>query len=234
VEDDLEVVEAVRPPRKEFNIQQRRDLLARFGVTGDMVFQKVKSLSGGERSKAALARLAAQDVNVLILDEPTNHLDLWSRDALERALSAFDGTVIMVSHDRYFLNRAANHVLVVEPNRFRVVDGNYDAYLYLTRQAAAAGNGESKGASPNEKQAAPAKAAPVEKRKRRFPYRKVEDLEKEIFDREQRIESLHHEMTLPQTLRDGDEVRRVQAELSEQQATLAKLYEHWEEATELN
>jgi ATP-binding cassette subfamily F protein 3 len=234
VEDDAEVVEAVRPPRKEFNIQQRRDLLARFGVTGDMVFQKVKSLSGGERSKTALARLAAQDVNVLILDEPTNHLDLWSRDALEKALTAFDGTVIMVSHDRYFLNRAADHVLVVEPNRFRVVDGNYDAYLYLTRQGESASNGAAKSTPSGDKKPAPVKTSGTEKRKRRFPYRKVEDLERDIFEREQRIEALHHEMTQPEVLRDGNEVRRVQNELSEQQAKLASLYEHWEEATELN
>ncbi len=139
----------------------------------------------------------------------------------------------MVSHDRYFLNRAADHVLVVEPSRFRVVEGNYDAYLYLTRQGTS-GNGQTKSAASADKKSAPGKAEKQEKRKRKFPYRKVEDLEKEIFDRETRIESLHQEMALPETLRDGERVRRIQNGLTEEQDALAKLYEHWEEATELN
>ena len=131
------VVEAVRPPGKEFNEPERRSLLARFGLTGDAVFQRVDSLSGGERGRAALAQLAARDANFLVLDEPTNHLDLWACDSLERSLSEFEGTVLFVSHDRYFLNRVADHVLVVEPGRFRVIDGNYDTYLHLARSGAA-------------------------------------------------------------------------------------------------
>ncbi len=93
-------------------------MLARFGLTGEICFQPVKSLSGGERNRAALARLAANDPNFLILDEPTNHLDLWACDSLERALNAYEGTVIFVSHDRYFLNKVADHLLVVEQNAF--------------------------------------------------------------------------------------------------------------------
>ena len=93
------------------NQQQRRNLLAAFGLTGDRALQTVGSLSGGERCRAALARLAAADANFLVLDEPTNHLDLWARDALEKALTQFDGTVLFVSHDRYFVNRVADHML---------------------------------------------------------------------------------------------------------------------------
>ena len=120
---ETQVVEAIRPDHKEFNEPQRRDLLARFGLTGDIVFQKLSSLSGGERNRAALARLSVSDANLLLLDEPTNHLDLWARASLEKSLTAFDGTVIFVSHDRYFLNQVADHLLVVEPGRFRVVEG---------------------------------------------------------------------------------------------------------------
>src|SRR5439155_22728540 len=78
--------------------QQMRDLLGRFGLVGDQVYQRVSDLSGGERSRAALARLVALGVNVLVLDEPTNHLDLWACDALEQALLDFEGTLIAVSH----------------------------------------------------------------------------------------------------------------------------------------
>src|SRR5439155_24849230 len=137
LDEDVEVLDAVRPSHKEFVEQQRRDLLARFGVTGDMVFQRVASLSGGERNRTALARLSASDANLLILDEPTNHLDIWARGSLEKALREFDGSVIFVSHDRYFLNQVATKLLVVEPARFRVIDGNYDTYQHFVKQGLA-------------------------------------------------------------------------------------------------
>src|SRR5262249_21529849 len=100
--EDQPVIRAVWPePDPALTQQRMRDLLARFGLVGEQVDQRVGDLSGGERSRAALARLVAQEVNVLVLDEPTNHLDLWACDALESALRAFEGTVIVVSHDRY-------------------------------------------------------------------------------------------------------------------------------------
>ena len=235
-DDEAPVVEAIRPPHKEFNDFQRRDLLAKFGLKGDMVFQNVGSLSGGERSRAALAQLAALDANFLILDEPTNHLDLWARDALERALLEFSGTLLFVSHDRYFLNRVADHLLVVDPGRFRVIEGNYELYQHLVRQGLAGVpiDGDAKQAASAQP---PAKKAPPErptKRKRKFPYRKVPDLEAEIFERESRIEELHAAMLDPEVLRNGQRVKEIQAEVAEQQETLKTLYEHWEEAAELN
>ena len=129
--DDMLVVDAVRPRQNQLNEQQRRSLLARFGLTGDTSLQTVGSLSGGERCRAALARLAGVEANFLVLDEPTNHLDLWARDALEKAISQFDGTVLFVSHDRYFVNRVADHLLMIEPERIRVIEGNYDTYQQL-------------------------------------------------------------------------------------------------------
>src|SRR4029453_10335714 len=88
--------------------QAMRDLLGRFGLVGDQVYQRVDQLSGGERSRAALAKLVAEGVNVLVLDEPTNHLDLWACEALEQALLDFEGTAIVVSHDRFFFNRGVD------------------------------------------------------------------------------------------------------------------------------
>ena len=126
-DENLPLVDAVRPKRKQLGEQQRRDLLARFGLTGETALQTVGSLSGGQRCRAALARLAAAEANFLVLDEPTNHLDLWAREALEKALLKFDGTVLFVSHDRYFVNRVADHLLVIEPGRVRIVEGNYDS-----------------------------------------------------------------------------------------------------------
>ena len=113
--------------------------------------QRVGSLSGGERCRAALARLAAADANFLVLDEPTNHLDLWARDALEQAVPAFDGTVLFVSHDRYFVNQVADHLLVFEGGRVQVIEGNYEAYqLQAGRKAAEAVAGEAAAPPPRQ------------------------------------------------------------------------------------
>ena len=234
---EAEVVEAVRPDHKEFVLQQRRDLLARFGITDAMVFQKVGSLSGGERNRSALARLAALDANLLILDEPTNHLDLWARDALERALRKFDGSVIFVSHDRYFVNQVADKLLVVEPGRFRVIEGNYDTYQHLVKQglakearASAAVVSKAKDSGEAEKRGKPTK----ERRKRKFPYRKTADIEAEIAQREGRIEDIHQLFGDEEVLRDGGRIKQLKAELEEHETALPQLYEHWEEASEMN
>jgi ATP-binding cassette subfamily F protein 3 len=241
------VVDAVRPVDKELTEPQRRNLLARFGLTGDMVFQPVGSLSGGERNRAALARLAATDSNFLVLDEPTNHLDLWARDALERALAEFDGTVLFVSHDRYFLNRVADHLLVVEPGRFRVIEGNYEAYLHFVRQGLAAEARSRDLTSANGrrvegsgiKDAARTTSTTItaespKKRKRRFPYRKVSDLEQEILERESAIEDINRALADPGVLRNGEQVRALKSDLGAHRQSLSQLYDHWEEAVELN
>ena len=239
LDPDVQALDAVRPDHKEFIEQQRRDVLARFGVTGDMVFQRVGSLSGGERNRTALARLSASDANFLVLDEPTNHLDLWARASLEQSLCDFDGSVLFVSHDRYFLNQVATKLLVVEPGRFRVLDGNYDTYRHFVRQglaqearAGVGAQGDS-GKPPVTATSPPSKPA-KERRKRKFPYRKLADIEAEIAEREQRIEQLHELFTSEAVLRDGARMKQLKAEVDEHQAQLPRLYEHWEEASELN
>lgn len=243
VADDLPVVEAVRPAHREFVEQQRRDLLARFGLVGDQVFQPIRSLSGGERNRAALARLAAMEPNVLVLDEPTNHLDLWARESLEKALREFDGTLFCVSHDRYFLNQVVDHLLVVEHDRFRIVEGNYDTYLHLVKQGLAGGGSTAPAESAKRSGAAKStestdpngrRETKPEKRKRKFPYRKVADLEAEILGQETRLQELQASLADPDVLRDGARVKQCKAELGELQSALAVLYEHWTEAVELN
>ena len=124
------VIRAVWPHEDATATDQRmRDLLARFGLVGDQIEQKVGQLSGGEKSRAALAKLVADGVNVLVLDEPTNHLDIWACEALEQALLAFEGTTLVVSHDRWFLNRVVDLLLVYEgAGEVEVIYGNYDMY----------------------------------------------------------------------------------------------------------
>jgi ATP-binding cassette subfamily F protein 3 len=173
-----------------------------------------------------------------VLDEPTNHLDLWARGALERSLRRFEGTVLFVSHDRCFVDRVADHLLVIEPGRVRLVEGNYATYQRLVGQGLArpqAESGEARRTATAEKRSAkPVDRPKTARKKRRFPYRKVDDLEREIFERETRIEQLHAALLKPETLRDGNRVRQLRAEISQQQDTLQTLYAHWDEATELN
>ncbi|HUE71481.1 MAG TPA: ABC-F family ATP-binding cassette domain-containing protein [Pirellulaceae bacterium] len=261
---DAVAMDAIRPGHKEFVDQERRNLLARFGIIGDMATQKVGSLSGGERNRVALARLAALDANVLLLDEPTNHLDLWARGALEQALKDFDGSVIFVSHDRYFLNQVATKLLVVEPGRFRTIDGNYETYLHFIKQglaadaraavAATSASGGATSASGGATSASGGRQPPAARahgsglsggsrtplandkprRKRKYPYRKLPEIEAEIATREHRISEIHGLFADESIFRDGQRVKDLKSELAEHEATLARLYEHWEEASELN
>ncbi len=247
LDEEMAVVDAIRPKHKQMNTQERRNLLAAFGLTGDTALQTVGSLSGGERCRVALARLAASDANFLVLDEPTNHLDLWARDALEKAIGEFDGTVLFVSHDRYFVNRVADHMLALDSDRVRTIEGNYDTYQTVLGRSPVMGEeeGESKQAAQPSKSSSKSKKSGGKTKKlaeesskqapkRRFPYRKVADIEDEIFKRETTIEELQRELSLPHVVRDGERVRQIKLQLEEEQAATKSLYEHWEEATEKN
>src|SRR5262245_50761540 len=126
----LEELQAWSPGRTE---GQLRSLLGIFQFSGDEVFKKVEVLSGGEKNRLALARLCLDPGNFLLLDEPTNHLDLPTREALEDALAGYGGTLLFVSHDRYFINRVATKVAAFDDGRVKVYDGGYDDYLVAAR-----------------------------------------------------------------------------------------------------
>jgi ATP-binding cassette subfamily F protein 3 len=236
--DDKPVLRAVWPEADpDAQEQWMRDLLGRFGLVGDQVFQRVGDLSGGEKSRAALARLVARGVNVLVLDEPTNHLDLWACDALERALLEFEGTVIVVSHDRYFLNRVVDLLLVLDgTGAVQVIHGNYDTYELMRAQQEAARAEEAARKKPSaaDRPSRPAPQAGKAKRKRKFPYRKVEDLEADIARAETDLRQLEELLATPELYRDGDKVKQTTRAFEETRARLQQLYEHWEEAVELN
>ncbi|MGE3804256.1 MAG: ABC-F family ATP-binding cassette domain-containing protein [Gemmataceae bacterium] len=238
LDDSKSVIEAIRPENQPgLEEQTLRNLLARYGLTGDQIYQQVGALSGGERSRAALASLVALGANVLVLDEPTNHLDLWACDALEQGLLEFDGTVICVSHDRYFLNRCVDLLVVLDGVRPTVIHGNYDTY---ERMKLLRSDDEPRGrsdADPRTRTDTTSSAAPSEKpkkRKRRFPYRKVEDLEAEIAEVEEEVKELEEKMASPDLYREGERVKETTQAFEDAKSRLAQLYEHWEEAVELN
>jgi len=239
--EDLPAIRAAWPlGDPEATEQSMRDLLGRFGLVGDQVYQRVGELSGGERSRAALARLVALGVNVLVLDEPTNHLDLWARDALEQALLAFEGTVVVVSHDRYFLNRVVDQLIVLEGDgRSQLIHGNYDTYEMMRAQQEAGSDGDGRrkdGKAAKKPTAANTGAASAtrQKRKRRFPYRKVEDLETAIAADETHLRELEQLLASSELYRDGERVTETMRDFEDTKGRLHQLYEHWEEAVELN
>lgn len=257
LDDEMRVVDAIRPAKRILEEQPRRSLLGAFGISGDTQLQSVKSLSGGQRCRAALARLSAEEANVLILDEPTNHLDLWARKALEKSLSKFDGTVIFISHDRYFVDQLSTHLLIIQPNsQFKAFEGNYTAFRqavsrgvmtdpFLTDALADRKSIVGKSAvpaSPHKKNSVkksepykkvePQKKIAIPTKQRKHPYRKLSDIEEEIFARETRILSLNEEIASPNVVRNGERMREIQAEITSEQEKLQSLYEHWEESGE--
>jgi ATP-binding cassette subfamily F protein 3 len=239
LDEDKTVIRAVWPePDPELTEQRMRDLLGRFGLAGKIIDQPLRECSGGEKSRASLARLVVEGANVLILDEPTNHLDLWACDALEEAIKAFDGTVIVVSHDRYFLNSVSDLLIVMEPGKVEVVYGNYDLYesLRATREAEEAAERKKK-TSPEvgggRSTVGPGSSKPA-KRKRKYPYRKVEELEKEVMEQEELVAELEATMASPEIYRDANLVREAMQDFEDAKDRLKVLYEHWEEAMELN
>jgi ATP-binding cassette subfamily F protein 3 len=191
-------------------------------------------------------------------------LDLWSRHALEQAIRDFDGTVLLVTHDRFLVNAVADHVLVLSEGRASCIVGNYDTYKHwikeglaiedrgsvgrnaLNRQpgmsgfAGGPGGNKSSSAAPQPGQPSlvtengKGEAAKPGKRKRKFPYRKVHDLEQDIAASESLIEQLHQQMLDPDFLRDGRKMKQLQEDLAAQEQRLLQLYEHYEEACELN
>ncbi len=240
---DKPVIQAVWPEGDDSASEQAmRDLLGRFGLLGDQVFQKVGALSGGEKSRAALARLVALGVNVLVLDEPTNHLDLWACDALEEALLQFEGTCIVVSHDRYFLNKVIDLMVVLDgQGNAQVIHGNYDTYeMMRAQQESARAGAEVRNQKPEARktdQNSPGRAGTgqqPQKRKRKYPYRKASDLEVEIAALEEQLADLEAQLASPELYRDGEKVKQTTHSFEETKASLQRLYEHWEEAIELN
>jgi ATP-binding cassette subfamily F protein 3 len=240
LDPDKSVMRAVWPDDEPDHTEQKmRDLLGGFGLHGELVEQPVRQLSGGERSRAALAKLTVNGANLLVLDEPTNHLDIWACDSLEEAVKAYEGTVIVVSHDRYFLNRVSDLLIVFADGTTEVVYGNYDTYELLrqSREKAAPASGGRKspdsdantpGSRPDARPEQPAK------RKRKFPYRKVPDLEADIAAAEKRVADLEAALQTPDVYKDATRLRDTMKDLDKQKDALARLYQHWEEAVELN
>ena len=224
------------------NNTQIRNVLAAFLFTGEDVFKRISDLSGGERGRVSLAKLVLSNANFLILDEPTNHLDIMSKEILEDALNGYEGTILYVSHDRYFINRTAHRILDLTEGQFISYVGNYDYYLekHDTLMAAIEANAP-RNADADSAVAAKAaesevkldwKAQKEEQARLRKKENDLKKCEEKIAELEARISEIDTEMSDPAI---GTQVAKLQELTKEQtscQEQLEKLYEQWEELAE--
>ncbi|MDE6434143.1 MAG: ABC-F family ATP-binding cassette domain-containing protein [Lachnospiraceae bacterium] len=209
-----------------------RNVLAAFLFTGEDVFKEIKDLSGGERGRVSLAKLMLSDANFLILDEPTNHLDITSKEILENALKNYTGTLLYVSHDRYFINQTATRILDLSPDGLASYTGNYD--YYLEKQLVSTARTEEKTVPAKEeteikKDWKRSKEEQAKERKRQNDLKRVESRIEEL---EQLISRLDEQMAKPENATNAaklTELANHQAAASEE---LDTLYEQWEALSE--
>ena len=209
-----------------------RGVLALFLFTGDDVFQKIHTLSGGERGRLALAKLMLRKDNLLFMDEPTNHLDMDSREVLEHALDEFDGTLLAVSHDRYFINRVANRVIEMSAEGVSEYLGNYDDYLEKKRAALLPEEAASDGLTQTQRDKLKRKERLARESRRQLEDR-VRAVEAEIARTEAEVAHLEAEMAAPGAWQDPEAGRALTESHARAKETLDALYDEWAELAEL-
>lgn len=211
---------------------QVRSALAVFLFKGEDVYKPVKGLSGGERARVLLLKLMLSKANLLILDEPTNHLDIGSCEALENALLGYDGTLFVVSHDRYLINKLADKIYYLTPSGTTLYLGNYDAYLEARQKQEAA-----KAAAEAENENAVPKANTVykQKKERASEIRKrraaLSKCEREIEAAEAEIDTLNEQLSNLETASDYEKMMEITNKITEQKALADSLMNDWTELT---
>lgn len=243
--DDKTIFDEISDDYPDLTNTQIRNTLAAFQFTGDEVFKEIHTLSGGEKGRVSLAKLMLSEANFLILDEPTNHLDITSKEILEEALNNYSGTILYVSHDRYFINQTASRILELVNQTFVNYIGNYDYYLEKKEAltlAYASGNetnAENVSNSGNSAASTPAsdsklswqeqKEQQARERKRKNELKKTEE---EIAKLEDRNTEIDEELTKEEVYSNSIECQKLSTERAANEARLEELYELWEELAE--
>lgn len=212
-----------------------RNLLALFLFTEDDAFKRVGDISGGEKGRLSLAKLMLSRSNFLILDEPTNHLDIMSKEILEDAICQYTGTVLFVSHDRYFINKTATRILDLSGQVLTNYIGNYDYYLEkhdILAPPAAAFEREAAETPAKETEKANWQKQKEEQRKARQKASKLKRTEDEIAEKEERLKSLETELNLPEHATNSAKLSEIHAQITELSLELERLYEAWEKLAE--
>ncbi len=250
--DEKTIFEEISDAYPTLNNTQIRNTLAAFQFTGDEVFKEIRSLSGGEKGRVSLAKLMLSEANFLILDEPTNHLDIASKEILEEALNNYSGTVLYVSHDRYFINSTASRILELDNQTFVTYIGNYDYSLEKKEEltlAYASGSAPDSSAAGGNTSASPAslqnsagtaspgsklswqeqKEQQAKERKRKKCHKKTEE---ETSRGEDRNAQIDHEMTLEEVYSNSVKCQELAEEHTANEKRLEELYEMWETLAE--
>ena len=212
------------PQMEQSNV---RGALGMFLFTGDDVFKPIHTLSGGEKGRVALTALMLRKDNLLLLDEPTNHLDMDSREVLEDALTDFGGTIITVSHDRYFINRIANRIIEMQPDGVTEYIGNYDDYIERKNRPVAVEAEAGKTKTELEKEKRREKLSRQALRQLKI---RAQEAEKAVGVKEAEIAELEAQMADPSLYSDAQKSADVQRAYQKAQQALQTLYEQWEAA----
>ena len=212
------------PQMEQSNV---RGALGMFLFTGDDVFKPIHTLSGGEKGRVALTALMLRKDNLLLLDEPTNHLDMDSREVLEDALADFGGTIITVSHDRYFINRIANRIIEMQPDGVTEYIGNYDDYIERKNRPVAVEAEAGKTKTELEKEKRREKLSRQALRQLKI---RAQEAEKAVGVKEAEIAELEAQMADPSLYSDAQKSADVQRAYQKAQQELQTLYEQWEAA----
>lgn len=224
---DKSIFDEISDTYPDLKNTQIRNVLAAFVFTGDDVYKKIASLSGGEKGRVSLAKIMLSNANFLILDEPTNHLDLASKEILENALSSYSGTVLYISHDRYFINATAQRIIELTPKGAVNYLGNYDFYLEKKSQ----NNVET--VESNEVNESVTKLDWQKQKENQAARRKIENrikkLEEEIAKLEEEVANIDLKLEQPEVFTDAGKSKALFDEKQEAESRLETLYEQWEE-----
>jgi len=211
-----------------------RSFLARFLFSGEDVFKLVKDLSGGEKGRLALAKLIYSQKNVLVLDEPTNHLDIPSREALEDALDAYEGTIITVSHDRFFLDKISTQIMSFEENNVEIFDGNYSEFHEWKLRTA--GKTQKKDTEKEElikiEEPKPTNKNNLSKNQLQRIEDRIKEIETEIPRMEEKLSKLTLEMSLPEIVSSHSKLQSVNDKYKSVEKQIQTLYDEWEKLAE--
>ncbi|MBT8899744.1 ABC-F family ATP-binding cassette domain-containing protein [Lactobacillus delbrueckii subsp. bulgaricus] len=229
------VIDTIWDRHKDMNEKDIRSILASFLFTAKDIDKKVSQLSGGQRARLTLTVLAMEHDNFLLMDEPTNHLDLDAKEVLEKALADYDGTLLFVSHDRYFINELANKIVVAKDGQAKIYEGNYTYYLNEKAKEEAAAQETAAQEAPVVKAVSESKFSYQEQKKRDSEKRKLErqvaQAEKDLEELEAKEQEIQEAMADPAIAADFSKLGPLQEDLTAVQEKISQVSQAWEDAS---
>lgn len=229
------VIDTIWDRHKDMNEKDIRSILASFLFTAKDIDKQVSQLSGGQRARLTLTVLSMEHNNLLLMDEPTNHLDLDAKEVLEKALADYDGTLLFVSHDRYFINELANKIVVAKDGQAKIYEGNYTYYLNEKAKEEAAAQEAAPEEAPTVKAVSENKISYQEQKKRDSEKRKLErqvaQAEKDLEELEAKEQEIQEAMADPAIAADFSKLGPLQEDLTAVQEKISQVSQAWEDAS---